>query len=557
MPDDINPFEPWRPRNNPDDRRREEEARRMWREPEREPEPEWYRQPRAPEPAWTPHRESQGGSAGFIWLSIALLVAALITWAVNGGNHVSRVGAAFLAVWLGLLLAWPVGRGWRWYARLGLLAVGLVGAVACWMWVPTTGGVNLWHAQAVLERTRNLPPGDLTAYANGTNERNEVSREFSRMRNDLRNAESVWYGNTVNTELNQAERERGTDPVAALARLKKLDSVLTGSEHYRQYSGRIHQARRSAMESRLTQLVADLEALTRKGQFSAVTRQAKKAQQDLQLEAQMLSLDSLLKDRLTAVRQGNLRAQIEAAHTALTQLARAGKHIQVGDDGRRLTADLLPEAVVLGLQNEVDQRLLPLRQDAIRIRIRTARDDLEALVKKGEHEAVPKRAATHEKELDDEARSLNVSRPGLEFLPPRRTALARRADKAVKVLEGLLQKKEYAAVASRGADLMRELGPEARASGAPGNWGAGLVAVRRKAFEARLDQARVEARELLKQDRYQARAKAADRAYANLALEAELVGMTKELLAFRDRCRFDAKLAEQANIEDRKPAKDK
>lgn len=551
MPADINPFEPWRPQPGPDEPRRDVESTR------REPEPEWYRQPHAPEPAWTPRREGQGGNAGFVWLSIALVVAALITWAVNGGSHVTRVGAAFLAVWLGLLLAWPVGRGWRWYTRLGLLAAGLAGTVACWLWVPTTGGINLWRAQAVLERTRNLPRGDLAAFSAGAAERNEVSREFSRLRSDIKFAERNWYAGTIRDEVNAADKERVRDPAAAQARLKKLEGVLVGSEHYNTFYQTLHQARRAAMESRLDRLGADLEAQTKRGQFGAAARQARAALQELLPEARSLGMEPDLTSKVRNIRDRNLRAQLAAASSALKQLINAAKYAQVAEDGRRLTADLLPEARELNLQGEVDGELLPLRREAIRQRIHRAWEALEELVKKGNYEAVPLRAQQFEKELDGEARLLNVSPPRLQFLPPRRTALANRANRAVKVLEELLDKKEYAAVASRGAELMRELEPEALASGAPASWAAGLRAARRRALQARLDQARSEARALLKGGRYQAMCEAAEKAFAALSPEAETVGLSKELEKFRDLCRVYARLARQGKVADKKPAGDR
>src|SRR5947209_4579813 len=106
MPDDVNPFEPWRPRPSPDDQVWQNWPARKDREPETEAEQEWYRSPRAPEPTWTPKREHPNNNQGFVWLSVVLTVAALITWGFNGGSHVSRVASALFAVWLGLLLAW-------------------------------------------------------------------------------------------------------------------------------------------------------------------------------------------------------------------------------------------------------------------------------------------------------------------------------------------------------------------------------------------------------------------------------------------------------------------
>src|SRR5262245_5304436 len=138
MPNEINPFEPWRPRRGPEDEGPprdlpDDDMLRPWRDARRpqpsdpESEPEWYRQPRAPEPAWTPDKESSGGGVGFVWITLGLVVVTLIVWGVNGGSHVSRAGTAGAALWLGLLLALVIGRGWRWWGRLSWVVCGVAG----------------------------------------------------------------------------------------------------------------------------------------------------------------------------------------------------------------------------------------------------------------------------------------------------------------------------------------------------------------------------------------------------------------------------------------------
>ena len=551
MPSNIDPFEPWRPRPDPD------EARRHWRprepEPERKPEPEWYRQPRAPEPIWTPRQEKPGNQA-FVWWTIVLLVVALIVWGVNGASHISRVASALAVLWLALLLAWPVGRSWRWYARLGCLLAGLGAMVACWWWVPTTGGVAMGQAESALDRLRSLPPGDLAGYSASAPERNRVIEEFSRLRTDFKQAERKWYEGTVTQEINRADQERGHDAAAAQARLGRLAGSLLGSEHGSHFYPRIYQARHRALRSRLAQLGTQFEALTRKGQFALVARQARAARQELLGEAQQLNLEDELSQKVRAIRDKNLRQHLAAATVALDRLMRDRKYAEVARAGRRWEAELSAEARELNNEAQVTLLVRSRRQRAIEARIALARQDLDALVAAGKYEQVPKRAREHEEELKREASAVGVPAPGPGYLQPRRLALERRAEKGRLALEELLAKKEYAAVASRGAELLKELGPEARLVTDGTTWRETVVTVRRKALSARLEQARSEARELLVKESYQALGDTGEKAARELGPEALVVGLNKEVVRFRDLCRFCARLAKEAKADKKQTA---
>jgi hypothetical protein len=555
MPRDVNPFEPWRPRRDDDPSQRgDDDFLRRWRPEEEpadpEPEPEWYRQPQAPTPAWLAReRKPAIVPAGFVWLTFLLLLVALIVWAANGAGHASRVGSALLVVWLGVLLAWPAGRRRRWYTRLGFAGLGLAGMAACWLWVPTTGGVSLWQAEGVVEQTRRLAPDDVAGFQAGAAERAQVSREFPRIGNEIRLVERSWFGRLARQEIDQAERERTGNPAAAGERLRKLHSLLQGTEAYSSLYPQVQRARQQTLEARLARLSARLEELTRQGRYTAVIEEAHRAENELTVEAREVQRQTLLQSRLQNVRRKNLEAHAASALATLKRRLAEGRHAEVAVEGRRLEADLLPEARELGQEGKVGPPLRELRRKALVARRERAVADLNALLQKGDDVGVPARARQHEDELRAEAAAVGMERLGEAFRPARRKALERRVEKGRRTLEELLKKKDLAGVATRGEGLVRELEPEAIEAAADRAWREPLTAVRRKALSARLEQAQVQARALLAKDNYQALSEAGDKALRDLGLEAEAVGRSAEVLKFRDLCRFFARLAKEAKAE--------
>ncbi len=552
MPNDVNPFEPWRPRRDDDPSHRgDDEVFRRWhpREelPDPEPEPEWYRQTQAPTPAWLARDQKPATvPAGFVWLTFLLVLAALVIWAGNGAGHVTRVAPALLVVWVGLLLAWPAGRRRRWYTRLGCAAAGLAGMVACWLWVPTLGGLNLWQAEGVIEQTRRLAPDDIAGFLAGAAERARVRRDFPRLGSEIRTAERSWCGRLARREIDEAQRERAGDPAAAGQRLRRLHTLLQNTEAYQALSPEVHRARRNALEARLNRLTAHLEEQMRQKRHTAVIEEARRAENELAEEAREVHRETLLRSRLRELRRKNLKAHADTGVEALKRRLAEGRLAEVAVEARRLEAELLPEARALGQENEVAPRLRAVRRQALSARLVRAVEDVEGLLKKGDDLGVPARARQHEDELRAEADAVGVKRLSEHFQPARRTALARRVEKGRRMLEDLLKKKDLAGVARRGDQLVRELEPEAAEAGAGPEWRKPLTALRRKALSARLEQARVEARALLARDRYEALSEAGDKALRDLGLEAEAVGMSAELLKFRDLCRFFARLAKEA-----------
>jgi hypothetical protein len=553
MPDDINPFEPWRPRRDPDPTP-DDEMLRHWRPPSNRPsepdpnagpEPEWYRRPRAPEPARAPRRDRSGAS-WFVWVTIALIIAAMITWANNGGEHVTRVAAAGGCLWLALLLAWPLGKRRRWYTRLGIIVAGAAGTVAAWLFVPTTGGVNLWHAESVLASIRALPAGDVAGYQAGLAERNRVAQEFPRFFKPIHDAEISWLELTVSQAVQQADQERAHDPVAALGRLRKVYVTLFSSEDFNDATNELHRGRRRAMASCIRWVEEEVGSLTRQGRFRAAAERARRLQGELRDESRDLRMENVLQGAVMAARDDNLQAHSAAAAWQLARLLQEKQFQAVAREGKLLSADLLVEARALGREQEALAAVRALRGKALQARIAQAEGELAALVAKAEYQAVPRKAKQAHDELIDEAHDARATDLlAGAFRDARRKALDGRVALARKSLEGLLEKKDLAGVASAGQRLARELAPEAQALNVTA-WRGELLALRKKALAGRLDAARAETLAELKKDRYQALGEAGERAMTDLGAEAEAVGLLKELEKFRDLCRFYAKLAKEA-----------
>src|SRR5205085_7142148 len=123
-------------------------------------------------------------------------------------------------------------------------------------WVPTLGGLNLWQAEGVIEQTGRLAPDDVAGFQAGAAERARVSREFPRLGNEIRIAERSWCGRLGRREIDQAQRERTRDPAAAQQRLRKLHTLLQGTDAYQALYPEVHRARQNALEARLDRLTA-------------------------------------------------------------------------------------------------------------------------------------------------------------------------------------------------------------------------------------------------------------------------------------------------------------
>jgi hypothetical protein len=425
--------------------------------------------------------------------------------------------------------------------------------VLCWLFVPTTEGHGLLDAENELAHLRGLPPGDLDGFNAGFTRRREIARDFWRSREDFRSAELRWLRKTVDLEVFQAD-QHNADPAVALARLQLVKDTLSATDHYWQLSPQLTQARRRALESLAAALEKEVDALTAKKLFKEAAGRAQTAKAELSQASGDLGVDQQLTERLMACRRRNALAWAGAAEIELRNLEREEKYAEIARRGAELVADLRPEIELLsnGEAAAVLARLNGCRKRALRERMAKAEDALAGLLKEGKYAQVPARARQSAAEFQAENDTLGnpLSLPGA-FVPVRQAALKRRVEQACRSLEELLAKKNYVAVASRGAEAVRELGEEGREVG-KGDWHEPITAVRRQALAARLDLARDAAREQLKKDQYRAMGQTAEKAQAELTAEADAVGLRAELEKFCDGCRTFAKLARAAKVEEGK-----
>lgn len=114
-------------------------------------------------------------------------------------------------------------------------------------------------------------------------------------------------------------------------------------------------------------------------------------------------------------------------------------------------------------------------------------------------------------------------------------------------VEDLLGKKQFEAVARRGAFWADELAAEAKAAGEKAEVPEQLIAARRKAVAARLEASRREVADLMARDRFRAVADAGARLAADLDGEAQAVGMADDLDKLRTFCAAVGDLERQAH----------
>jgi len=117
---------------------------------------------------------------------------------------------------------------------------------------------------------------------------------------------------------------------------------------------------------------------------------------------------------------------------------------------------------------------------------------------------------------------------------------------ALEEVEGLLGKKQFDAVAQRGAFWVGELANEAGENEAKADLRQQLLTKRRQALAARLDTARKEMTGMVEKERYQAVAKLGSQLATKLSDEAKAVDMAKDLDDLCASCEVFGRLARQA-----------
>jgi len=133
-----------------------------------------------------------------------------------------------------------------------------------------------------------------------------------------------------------------------------------------------------------------------------------------------------------------------------------------------------------------------------------------------------------------------------ELEAARRRALQTCEKAALDEVDDLLGKKQFDAVAKRGAFWEGELGAEDGAVEANADWRKELLPKRRQALRVRLETARKEINGMVEKERYQAVAKRGVQLARDLGDEAKAVGMDKDLDDLCVSCEVFGRLARQA-----------
>ncbi len=196
MSHDPNPFEPWRPSDPPE----EINPCEPWRPPHERPAQDPWSGQDLPEPGYRPplfhsparQRELRPDQTLVLLIWGGLAIVAIIAVVQLHALHVTGVAAATLALGLGLTLAISAGRRWRWRYRFLWLAVGVAAAFACWWFVPTARGLNLWTAQRRAAELEDVPVGDLRAHKAVKQERQELAEQFPQFKGRLDEVERSW-----------------------------------------------------------------------------------------------------------------------------------------------------------------------------------------------------------------------------------------------------------------------------------------------------------------------------------------------------------------------------
>jgi hypothetical protein len=193
MPQDINPFEPWRPPGFEATRREDPRSSAKEVAPPRTPA---LFQDGPPQPR--PWRADEW-AVGLLLLGVAVLAIVLCTQLPQG--HYTRVVAAVLALGIGTGAAVSAARKCRWRVRLALLGAGLGGAAAAWVFVPTTQGLSLWTAHAETERHKSqlgsLQAGDMAGFSRESQVRMGLMKQFTSFQPRILKAENAWLERTV------------------------------------------------------------------------------------------------------------------------------------------------------------------------------------------------------------------------------------------------------------------------------------------------------------------------------------------------------------------------
>lgn len=430
------PFQPWRPQEQSSDPY--EAMLQPWHPPDHELQP----RPTSPPPVVMPTPLSAQSVAPklslvsqiFLLLTLAWGLVLVLTLIHLGGHHLPRVLPAFIALWLGLFF-FLLHRSAKIAMRIGVILFALFLAGGCWILLPTFGGLNWLEAHRRLQQLHHLSTEDRDGFLAGQFARMELMREFSTWERETLAAERDWLQRHLETQLEQANTLKPSEPLKALNLLSQAHDLL---------------------ERASPSLTDDLLA-----KLSSARRDA---------------LDSLL----------------QSEKRRIHRLVQQGKYGQAQTEAVRLTLEQLPEARALDMEQNLESAVREMRQDALRGHLQVVCESLRRL----------------------------------------------------------LQAQDYKGVAEEGQRYDRLLRVLAAPLGMEAEVREKLAGPRRQALEARLEQARQQAHELLKEERYQALGKLGEHTFEDLEEEASAIGVRDALLRFRDSCRVFADLAHKANKKD-------
>jgi hypothetical protein len=367
----LNPFEPWRPREARQPAPPVVDARRPWRPPmpeppfalpvEPKPAPRARRELPVPRPAHTrqrptpPPAELRPDQRALALLFPGLVVLGLAGLIALGGTHLPRVFLALLSLGAGCLIGISLRRQRPWYARLGWVASGLAGAALAGWFAPTTSGLSLWGAYQRLAAAEAIPPGNVAAYTQGQAGRRELVREFPTFREAVETAELSWLRRTVDTAIEQADVKLETDPEEASETLQKLTKDLNGLEHFDSFAPELLGARKRAVQARLEQAVAEVKGLLGKGRFADVADVAIRRAAELRAEAEATGEEPKVTAALRELRRKAAEARLEAARKETDDLLAHGGLQAAAVIAESLARDMGDEARRLGLGDELEK----------------------------------------------------------------------------------------------------------------------------------------------------------------------------------------------------------
>lgn len=355
MTPDRDPLQPWRPKGDepflPADPSRH--PRPLPDEPA-PPAPVEVYWP-ASEPTYTPPVTLRLDQKAVLICGAALLVAGVVLLLILGAPHVTRLGAAAVCVEAGLFAGLSLARKRSWRNRLAWVGGGVAGAALVWVFLPTTGGINLLEAYRQLAEARNLPVGDVDHFLQTRPRRELLKAQYPSFKPEVDEAERGWFTQTADQAVTKADALLSADPATASDQLQQLDRRIRPVKHYAVVRDRLQAARHRAVLARLQAVRKKAEALASKGRFADITGLTGPPAMALLEEAREVGALQEMADGLAEARRHVVRARIDAARQEVRTLLRANRFVEVAARGAQLGRDVTAEAEAVGLAADLRQ----------------------------------------------------------------------------------------------------------------------------------------------------------------------------------------------------------